>query len=67
MPKFDVFTSMLRVIRDTVGTGGHHYIACPLHRMTITSRFGNKYIAGPSHRISPTSLHTANPTLTYNQ
>ncbi|CAG2055274.1 unnamed protein product [Timema podura] len=47
--------------------GGHHYIASPLLRMTITSRFGNQYIAAPSPRISPTSLHTANPTLTYNQ
>nr|CAD7392685.1 unnamed protein product [Timema cristinae] len=48
-------------------SGGHHYIASPLHRMSIISRFRNKYIAGPSRRISPTSLYPANPTLTYNQ
>nr|CAD7406576.1 unnamed protein product [Timema poppensis] len=50
-----------------VSPGVYHYIASPLHRMSITSRFRNKYIAGPSRRISPTYLHTANPTLTYNQ
>nr|CAD7201248.1 unnamed protein product [Timema douglasi] len=37
------------------GAGVYHYIASPLHRMSITSRFGNKYIASPLHRMSITS------------
>nr|CAD7396704.1 unnamed protein product [Timema poppensis] len=76
MPALKRYQTKLRILTPSqmiykniikIDVGGHHYIASPLHRMSITSRFRNKYIAGPSRRISPTYLYTVNPTLTYNQ